>query len=1118
MITSQINDFNSGELSPYMSGRKDLKQYHKGCETIENALVVPWGGVNRISGSKYVSEFPDTYGDHLPRLKEFIFSEEENVCLVFGHKFIRFIINGELVTRDFENWASGSDYKLGDLTFFAPDGGYIRCIEEHTSSGASPNYDYWEEVSSDDTAYQIPSVYEYKKDAVVYDSGETYSDGDLVFDTQIYESLKNGNTDALNIEASWKKLDDYGDLYRIQFAQSADVIFMAHPDYPRQKLSRTEKTAPHFKMEEMDDDNVPFRELNLDESLNLVAGYGAIGDEVSIYETSDNSVFSSDMVGAYLKLEQKNEVTLLEQIITATETISDTMQIYGDYQFTTHGNWEGEIQIRRRKVGETEWEILKSYTSYDNGSGNYSNNYRTDGTEDEYGYEYAIYIDIASISGDAYATLTKENFYNKAIYKITDYYAEDDVDAEIVQNQYISYTVDYTDLNTDGTEVEVVTAGHTLEEDDYVYLEKSTGYEISYSIVKVTGVSGNNFNISVNTGGAVIDGTGTVYQLNPTDRWAESAWSDKNGYPRSILLFEERLWYGGTDKDPQTIWASRTNNYYDYELGNLATHALEFTIASNQLNDIQWLNAQSIISIGTKGGEWTLKATDEDEAISATNFQLQKQTTYGSDYLQSLVVNDSTLFFQKEGKIMRELAYNFENDGYVAPDLTLLAEHITGEGVLQFAYQSQPYTVVWCVTKSGHLACLVYNRNRKIVGWSRLKRKLDSEHYSSVAVVPTSTGNEDVYVTVTNDSGSSAVEVFQFNQKYTTENEFFGNNVDLHNVVYLNSWYEYKPKEGLYNDSAYYQTVDLYDSSLKGLEIVYIEEDEDKIKVRIDTDDFDLSSRYFYAVKTNFVDKRHLSSTWQKETIEDISGGYIEIGGDGSSFSEGDYVIAHDFTGSDELTTSHEGLILLGDRLSRTVFQMLDSVTGNPIDMTGWTPYSSGGYLDNRAIIENDSSVNEFADIDYVEDEIDDSSLPDWVDDYDAVFADGIYFEDDIPDGYFFNRIVIGKNYDTVIKTMPLSPSLEYGTTQGRKKKIAQCILRIKDSNYFKVSTQKDNYEVSFNRKGNDSQVEPMPFETAIRRVKVNSSYEDDVSVYIKQDKGYPLELLNIATLLEVYR
>ena len=46
---------------------------------------------------------------------------------------------------------------------------------------------------------------------------------------------------------------------------------------------------------------------------------------------------------------------------------------------------------------------------------------------------------------------------------------------------------------------------------------------------------------------------------------------------------------------------------------------------------------------------------------------------------------------------IREFSYRFEDDAYLAPDMTLLAEHITGNGIVDVDYAQEPESIYWAV-------------------------------------------------------------------------------------------------------------------------------------------------------------------------------------------------------------------------------------------------------------------------------------------------------------------------------------------------------------------------------------------------------------------------------------
>ena len=40
--------------------------------------------------------------------------------------------------------------------------------------------------------------------------------------------------------------------------------------------------------------------------------------------------------------------------------------------------------------------------------------------------------------------------------------------------------------------------------------------------------------------------------------WRLYAWTDNLGWPRSVEIFQQRMCFGGTSNNPQTVWFSKT--------------------------------------------------------------------------------------------------------------------------------------------------------------------------------------------------------------------------------------------------------------------------------------------------------------------------------------------------------------------------------------------------------------------------------------------------------------------------------------------------------------------------------------------------------------------------------
>ena len=195
--------------------------------------------------------------------------------------------------------------------------------------------------------------------------------------------------------------------------------------------------------------------------------------------------------------------------------------------------------------------------------------------------------------------------------------------------------------------------------------------------------------------------------------------SGANNRPSCVSFFEQRLVFANTNNNPQTLWFSKAGDYENFTTGSNADDAMIYTIASNQVNAIQYLKAVRTLVVGTSGGEFTVSADGTDASITPTNVTIKRQSSFGSAGVDAIPAGNAILFLQKAKRKIRELAYNFDSDGYVAPDLTILNDTVTKSGIVQMIFQQEPDSIIWCVRDDGELAGLTYQRSENVVSWHR---------------------------------------------------------------------------------------------------------------------------------------------------------------------------------------------------------------------------------------------------------------------------------------------------------------------------------------------------------------------------------------------------------------
>jgi hypothetical protein len=206
--------------------------------------------------------------------------------------------------------------------------------------------------------------------------------------------------------------------------------------------------------------------------------------------------------------------------------------------------------------------------------------------------------------------------------------------------------------------------------------------------------------------------------------WYLGAFSDTTGHPSCVTFFEQRLVFAGTTDQPQTIFFSKSGDYENMDAnigGTIADDdAIIYTIASNQVNAIRFMTATRTLILGTAGGEFTVSGGGTDSAVTPTNILIKKQSNHGAANVDAIAVGNATLFLQRAKRKIRELAYNFDVDGYVAPDMTILAEHVTEGGLTQIAYQQEPNQIVYGVRGDGELVGLnLSKRTTSYSAWHR---------------------------------------------------------------------------------------------------------------------------------------------------------------------------------------------------------------------------------------------------------------------------------------------------------------------------------------------------------------------------------------------------------------
>lgn len=290
-------------------------------------------------------------------------------------------------------------------------------------------------------------------------------------------------------------------------------------------------------------------------------------------------------------------------------------------------------------------------------------------------------------------------------------------------DELMSYRLNYTGSGSSGSRALLEAA----ESEEYGWAE-ITGYTNSTTITAVV--------------------KDTFLSTDATSDWAIGAWSADQGFPRTIEYHEQRLYFGGTNKQPITIWASKIGDFNYFRYGTNADDGFSVSLSSTEQQLINWMRAQeSDLAIGTTSSEWLLSPVEQGSAIGPpANFKVTQASRFGSKYLQAWVANDRLMFVQRVGRKVREFSYAFTTDSWESVDITLLSEHMCGygDGFKQIEFEQQPDAIVWGINNNNELVGMTYERKQNVYGWHR---HTTQGEFESVAIIYGELGDE-VWVSV----------------------------------------------------------------------------------------------------------------------------------------------------------------------------------------------------------------------------------------------------------------------------------------------------------------------------------------------------------------------------------
>lgn len=237
-----------------------------------------------------------------------------------------------------------------------------------------------------------------------------------------------------------------------------------------------------------------------------------------------------------------------------------------------------------------------------------------------------------------------------------------------------------------------------------------------FGIVQITGFT-NTQAVSATVLKRLPDNLTSVASAN----WAKAAWSITQGYPGAVAYHKQRLIFGGTVNAPNNLWMSGVGARTFFGKSNpiLDDESITLALDTTEVNAVRHLLSLSDLIVLTSSSEQLVNG--KDNSLLASEPPVAKVQGYsGSSKVRPIIIQNTAIFVQDMGSVVRSLQYNLDTDSFTGIDLTARSPHLfRNKSIVDWSFQKHPLSVIWCIMSDGGLNGFTFMQEQKVYAWHR---------------------------------------------------------------------------------------------------------------------------------------------------------------------------------------------------------------------------------------------------------------------------------------------------------------------------------------------------------------------------------------------------------------
>ncbi len=176
---------------------------------------------------------------------------------------------------------------------------------------------------------------------------------------------------------------------------------------------------------------------------------------------------------------------------------------------------------------------------------------------------------------------------------------------------------------------------------------------------------------------------GTTNPDDPAPEDKENTWSEVRGYPSVVQVHDGRLVFAGSASKPQSIWFSAIGDMKVFDktdpaADTLATDPISVTLSTPQLNPITGMISSRRLLVMTTGSTHTIQG-EGDGVVTPTTVNSSTIGSHGSRLVQPVEMDSKVFYLQFQGASLNSTRFEFSQDSYTTSQAALLSPSVLVE-------------------------------------------------------------------------------------------------------------------------------------------------------------------------------------------------------------------------------------------------------------------------------------------------------------------------------------------------------------------------------------------------------------------------------------------------------